>query len=825
FNLFADVPGLAVNTLYYGRVSATGNSGRRSPFLLLGSTSTLASQPLAGSGFSSVYLSYLTVSFANGSPANPAGTVYDVQLSQDPAYSSFIDSRTYNLSATFTGLQEGALYYARAAALDLEGVETAFTALGSVSTLSSNPVYTSPQVSTNSTGAPWIPIAGWVSSNTVDARVSATDAISGLLVSTTQPAGLAAQWHLDESGGTLALDASGNGDAGVLVGAPSWVAGRDGLALSLNGSTQYFYGLNSVVNPTVFTLELWFKTTTVTGGRLIGFGNAQTGSSTSYDRHIYMTNGGQLYFGVYPGSVQTINTSASYNDGNWHHVAATLSGAGMALYVDGALAASNAAVTTAQSYTGWWRVGDDNLNSWTNVPSSAFFNGVVDEVRVYTTALSAAQISADYSADTLAAQNQGQAYSVLFSSTAGTTWSYAATSSVTLSGTNGTTSAQTFQADALPFASSTGTDSGINQVEFVSQGTDGSVTETGYAVQADTTPPPAPSFSSLTGPATGGLTLNGLSGSDALSGLAAAPFDVQASTDPAFGVVNVDAGWSAGPAVSLAGLNPNTTYYARALAQDAAGNVSAASGSQALATLALAPGGTTFVDVSFTSASYAWTVRPVLPSSFSAEGYRLDVSSAPDFSGTVLSSSSLAVAQSTLAVSGLDLTTTEYFRVAALNWAGVPNYAAASPLDLELLVSTTILSFGTITPSVATSSVSVSSIVVTNVGDVPATVTLWGAVTTSPPSPWTLAVSSGIEQAVLQGLWNSVRPPSAGFSSAVLASTTTSGGGGGVYAGDQNGQAVPAGATRVIWFQLWLPTSSAAAPYQTLRVDMRPVYP
>jgi hypothetical protein len=82
-----------------------------------------------------------------------------------------------------------------------------------------------------------------------------------------------------------------------------------------------------------------------------------------------------------------------------------------------------------------------------------------------------------------------------------------------------------------------------------------------------------------------------------------------------------------------------------------------------------------------------------------------------------------------------------------------------------------------------------------------------------------------VEQAVVQGLWNSVQPSSTSFSAAITASTTTSGGAGGNYAGDQNGMAVPVGATRVMWFQLFIPTSSAGALTQELRVDMRPVYP
>ena len=59
------------------------------------------------------------------------------------------------------------------------------------------------------------------------------------------------------------------------------------------------------------------------GGKLIGFGNNQTGSSTNYDRHIYMMNDGQLVFGVWNNQTETIETPNVYNDGAWHYVVAT----------------------------------------------------------------------------------------------------------------------------------------------------------------------------------------------------------------------------------------------------------------------------------------------------------------------------------------------------------------------------------------------------------------------------------------------------------------------------------------------------------------------
>ena len=79
-----------------------------------------------------------------------------------------------------------------------------------------------------------------------------------------------------------------------------------------------------VNNPTIYSEEIWFKTTTTTGGKLIGFGNdSRPVLSSSYDRHVYMQNDGQLVFGVWTVRRTPSPRRPRYNDGQWHHVVAT----------------------------------------------------------------------------------------------------------------------------------------------------------------------------------------------------------------------------------------------------------------------------------------------------------------------------------------------------------------------------------------------------------------------------------------------------------------------------------------------------------------------
>ena len=187
----------------------------------------------------------------------------------------------------------------------------------------------------------------------------------------------------------------------------------DGTNTPTNDTAAAFDGQSGLVTsanqvpypgPQTFSIELWFKTTTEEGGKLIGFGSNQTGMSSSYDRHIYMMNDGQLVFGVWTGSTTVIETPDVYNDGQWHYVVATIGPSGMAMYVDGQLVGTNSN-TTVQDYAGYWRVGGDNLNAWNldewgansqgfTEPNSYYFNGDIADVAVYPAALSAAEVAA-----------------------------------------------------------------------------------------------------------------------------------------------------------------------------------------------------------------------------------------------------------------------------------------------------------------------------------------------------------------------------------------------------------------------------------------------
>ncbi|MBA8795234.1 signal peptidase I [Friedmanniella endophytica] len=206
-----------------------------------------------------------------------------------------------------------------------------------------------------------------------------------------------------------AVDSSGNNRTGTYSSTgrttqQTRACTRDsGYAMSFNGSNGSLSSpLYNAAPPNTFTVAIWFKTTTTKGGKLIGWGNSQTGLSGTYDRHLYLTNAGAVVFGVYPGAVRTVSSATGLNDGKWHQAVGTLSPAGQVLYVDGVQVAADPSTTSAEqaSSSGYWRIGYDNLANWTNTPTSNYFSGTLDDAAVYLTALSATTVRNQYLAGT-----------------------------------------------------------------------------------------------------------------------------------------------------------------------------------------------------------------------------------------------------------------------------------------------------------------------------------------------------------------------------------------------------------------------------------------
>jgi hypothetical protein len=241
--------------------------------------------------------------------------------------------------------------------------------------------------------------------NTVKSRPSNAVFVGGTAPTTWSSAvgqaGPIAWWRLGESNPSAgALDSTFRTsgalyEGGVSFGTPGAITGDPDTAVTLDGNSGYVTSRVATPDPEVFSASIWFNTTSTSGGVLFGFGDRQTGQSSNYDRHVYMTNSGHLDWGVWTGSAQMVTSANSYNDGLWHQVVATLGPNGMTLYVDGVLVGTNPN-TQAQQFIGFWRVGYDNLNFWPDQPSSFAFGGSLDDFTNFQYQLSGDQVAQLY---------------------------------------------------------------------------------------------------------------------------------------------------------------------------------------------------------------------------------------------------------------------------------------------------------------------------------------------------------------------------------------------------------------------------------------------
>lgn len=200
------------------------------------------------------------------------------------------------------------------------------------------------------------------------------------------------QLMFDEVSGSTAADATGNGHTGTLNGGASRTAGKSGNAVLLDGSTGYVSLPNNIAaDISDFTIAAWvFRNSAATKQqeRIFDFGSG-TG------RYMFLSpdSGGTIRFAIslngYHNERQVTGT-APVPSGQWTHVAATLSGTTLTLYVNG----SQVGQTAGAAFTPW-RIGPTAQN-WigrSQFSADPYFNGAIDDFRIYRGALPADQIA------------------------------------------------------------------------------------------------------------------------------------------------------------------------------------------------------------------------------------------------------------------------------------------------------------------------------------------------------------------------------------------------------------------------------------------------
>ena len=209
-----------------------------------------------------------------------------------------------------------------------------------------------------------------------------------LALATSVPAGLVGHWPLDGN----PSDISGNGYDGVAEGGVLYADGVFGSAGEFNGSDALVNCANVPVGDTgAISVACWVKPRNIAQDWA---GYVSKWTLDNSQRTFWMgqhATDGWLRFGIYPTgpAAETFVDSGQVilADEEWTHIVCTYDGHVQKIYADGAeIVASpdrNAAIVDRG---GNLRIGIVATANW--------FNGLIDDVRVYTQALSAGQIQA-----------------------------------------------------------------------------------------------------------------------------------------------------------------------------------------------------------------------------------------------------------------------------------------------------------------------------------------------------------------------------------------------------------------------------------------------
>jgi chitodextrinase len=198
--------------------------------------------------------------------------------------------------------------------------------------------------------------------------------------------GLVAAYSFDEGSGTTLGDQSGNGNAGTVVGA-TWAAGKYGSALSFNGtSSRVDLPALGTFYKTGFTLEAWVnKTGTKNDVAIVGTWDwPQGGGPMLWVDHI----AGHHYVTLNGGLSNYLDSGQTPATGQWQYLTATFDGSAARYYINGTQVASRT-FTGNVGDSNSWRIGSYGANP------SGFFDGVIDDVRIYNRGLTAAETQSD----------------------------------------------------------------------------------------------------------------------------------------------------------------------------------------------------------------------------------------------------------------------------------------------------------------------------------------------------------------------------------------------------------------------------------------------
>ena len=205
----------------------------------------------------------------------------------------------------------------------------------------------------------------------------------GWVLSGTQGVGLVAHWKFDDGSGTSAADASGNGNTATLINTPTWGTGKINDGLGFDKTSEEYATTPISISGGDVTVLCWVKSNTINDQGFVASFNVSDGDNRLLMGHQPDVTTLQIFDSGFTDSGQIAF------DGTFHHIGYTLSGGTtITPYVDGVAGTPFATTTTIVS-SDLFTIGQEYDPG---LVDSDWFDGDIDEVRVYDSVLSTGDI-------------------------------------------------------------------------------------------------------------------------------------------------------------------------------------------------------------------------------------------------------------------------------------------------------------------------------------------------------------------------------------------------------------------------------------------------
>src|SRR5436309_428613 len=198
--------------------------------------------------------------------------------------------------------------------------------------------------------------------------------------------GLIGYWRLGEASGAVACDSKGTNNgayqSGTTLGQPGAIANDPDTAVAFNGTSGWVQVANdsSLNVGDRFSIEAWVKR-----GSIGGSANQVIASKQANSWVLMFNTSNQLVLRKSTVADAVVSTATITDTTSWHYVAATKDGGSLKLYIDGTDVTGTITNQTMTDNTLPLAIGQSS--------ATAFFNGVIDEVALYSIALTPTQIS------------------------------------------------------------------------------------------------------------------------------------------------------------------------------------------------------------------------------------------------------------------------------------------------------------------------------------------------------------------------------------------------------------------------------------------------